>query len=265
MSEKHITMDELILYLGGEASDPLIKRIEQQRAEDEEFNEEMEEWESRLQEEGNPKALIEQMKHFETVWQSTEVPVETAKKIAFPRWIPLAIAAGFALLLLAYFNWQGRQGELGFQFEKQLAAELDSKVALLIGPEAGITDPGQEEAIKQQLWESFEREDFEVALQMVDSLILKNPDDLNNLLLKGLIFEKYGKSEKALATLEMLSSKAQEEIAIGCESLWYQCLILGKTGQKVSFLERAEEWKESRCGELDAGRMKQLEHIKQSI
>lgn len=265
MSEKQITMDELILYLKGNAPDPLVRRIESQRAEDEEFNEEMDDWETRLREEGDAGAFFEQMKMVEKAWQETEVPIQKGTTIIFPSWGPLALAAGIALLLLSYLTWNGLKTNPRETIAQQLAQELDSKVALLIGPEAGVEDGSSRKSFEEQVWEAFEKDEFDKALEKVDSLISKDPKDLNNLLLKALIFEKYGKSEKALAILEKISQSPEKEIDINCESLWYQCLITGKNGKKGDFQQKMNAWKEGRCGELDAGRLSQLEYIGKSI
>ncbi|MCI4666639.1 MAG: hypothetical protein MRZ79_00655 [Bacteroidia bacterium] len=278
MSNTEITMDELIQYLEGKASDILIRRIEKQRSEDEEFGEEMDEWESRLNEEEDKEAFFQQMKMMEEAWQSTDLShliqeyeksekegLVIARNIKFPSWVPIAIAAAIALIILSVFVLNSNSSNTGINTQQQLAQELNSKVAILIGPEAAVGNSSEGKSFKMQAWEAFERGEFEESLRMVDSMISNDPLNADNYLLKGLIYEKFGKSAEALKMLEQTSQMDTEDLPVTCESLWYMMLIFAKDGESSQFSETFNRWKNGKCGQLDAGRLGQLNQIQKTL
>ena len=173
-------------------------------------------------------------------------------------WSYMAIAAAI-VVLLASFLWLGKGNAVSL--DKTLASELNSKVALVIGPEAGVPNAEKLSQLKGEAWNAFENGDLEVALKKVDSLIELQPEDPSYVLLKGLIFEKYGQSAQAIETLEASLKHPHAELINSCESLWYLSLIHATQKDKAAFESSVQRWQESRCGELDNKRKAQIQEI----
>ncbi|MEO0898869.1 MAG: hypothetical protein AAFY71_20820 [Bacteroidota bacterium] len=266
MSERSISLDDLISYFEGNASKSLEEEILRQREKDEEFAEEMEDWEYHIKEDGNPSAVIAQLKAFKEVWHDTK-PHEAKKvKPLFPRWTPIAVAAAIAIFLASSVALQGLLRGDGLDLDAQLASDMNQKIGLLIGPEAGI-DSQKDKAVE---WERMIREanaksDMNTALAMVDSLIGLFPEDHSYQLLKGLLLEKYQKSPAAILQLEKVSELAGEDLSVSCESKWYLILIHAKQKQNAKALESVNSWENGRCAELDQERAKQLKEMRKLL
>jgi len=262
MSETQITLKELIRYFEGDAANSLVKKIDRQRAEDAGFAEELEEWEARIMDENEPGETLRMMKMMEQTWQETEAHRMEEKKIILPRWMPLALAASIALIIASLFIFNPPESEILDQ--EQLATEVDQKIALMIGPKAGISSE-QKDQLRQRTWTAIENEELDKALARVDSMIQADPQNSDYLLLKGLIYEKFGKRDKALEAMKSSLSLPATKSISRCESLWYLSLIYAHEGKKDEFTKFSEKWKENGCNRLDSGRAEQLNRIDQSL
>lgn len=84
MQYQEISLNELITYLEGSASDTVKQQIEDQRQNNPDFADEFEEWEAFLEEAESREAGIEKMKAFREEWHTTELDtfvVETEAKV----------------------------------------------------------------------------------------------------------------------------------------------------------------------------------------
>ena len=71
MSHREISLEELISYLQGTASEPLKNEIDSQRNSDEEFEEELQGWEEYIEDHSDREEAIQHIMAIHQIWKST--------------------------------------------------------------------------------------------------------------------------------------------------------------------------------------------------
>ncbi|MEL6132340.1 MAG: hypothetical protein AAFR59_03140 [Bacteroidota bacterium] len=223
MFHREISMEELVSYLQGTASEQLKQEIDSQRQADEDFEEELQNWEAYIEDHEDPEKAVQRIMTIHTVWKNT--PIEevassgpTAASVK-PLWarptILLSVAAAIALLLLStgIINWTETAR---IDYQEMASQEVDRELSRILDIQATASvDTG---SLQAKLKHAYAVEGDSGLVVLIDQLPeAARTEEIR--LLHALALSQTQAQEEALWILDTLA-KVSAEDKIRCNSIW---------------------------------------------
>ncbi|MEL6252953.1 MAG: hypothetical protein AAFR87_13145 [Bacteroidota bacterium] len=280
MQYQEISLNELITYLEGSASDTVKQQIEDQRQNNPDFADEFEEWEAFLEEAESREAGIEKMKAFREEWHTTELDtfvVETEAKVvqfdtrpaseekkAYSRNLYFRIAIAACILLIAgvIINNLLQGPNLSDQVQNSFAQELN----LMLSNKARAMSGSEKEKFDVYLSSLLQAKQYDRVLTSLDSLLSESPEESSYQLVQALTFSQAGDDQAAEKILIGLSSESKQADAFQCKVLKNLALLQIKQENKVGYENSLQKIKAENeagysCNDLDNSLLKSLEPL----
>lgn len=280
MQYQEISLNELITYLEGSASDSVKEQIEDQRQNNPDFADEYEEWEAFLEEAESREAGIRQMKAFQESWHTTKLDTSVveaeAKVVQFdPRpareekqgtnrslLYRIAIAACILLIAGAIINSLFQGPDFSQEVQNSFAQELN----LMLSNTAGAPSGAEKEKFDVYLSSLLQAQQYDKVLTSLDSLLSEAPEASNYHLVQALTFSQAGDDQAAEKILMRLSAEQEQADAFQCKVLKNLALLQIKQENKAGYEASLQKIKTKNeagysCAELDNSLLKSLEPL----
>ena len=280
MQYQEISLNELITYLEGSASDTVKQQIEDQRQNNPDFADEFEDWEAFLEEAESREAGIEKMKAFQKEWHTTELdtsvvepeakvlqfdnrPAQEEKKGSSRRmFFRIAIAACILLIAGVIINSLFQGPDFSQEVQNSFAQELN----LMLSNTAGAPTGAEKEKFDVYLSSLLQSQQYDRALTSLDSLLSEAPDAASYHLVQALTFSQAGDDQAAEKILRKLNNEQEQADAFQCKVLKNLALLQIKQENKAGYEESLQKIKAKNeagysCADLDNSLLKSLEPL----
>ncbi|MEL6699298.1 MAG: hypothetical protein AAFP89_23845 [Bacteroidota bacterium] len=226
MSHREISLEELISYLQGTASEPLKKEIDSQRKSDEEFEEELQGWEDYIEDHSDREEAIQHIMAIHQKWKSTPIvevaspsPAAASVKSLWARptlWLAVAAAVAVLLLSTGIISWSGAGG---VNYEQLASQEIDKELSRMLNVTASV-DPqiGDSDDWQAALQQAYASQGDSGLVKMIDAMApATRTEEIK--LIHALALSRTQAKEEALWILDTLATESTQE-DIRCNSIW---------------------------------------------
>lgn len=276
MQYQEISLEELIHYLEGSATESTRKQIDHELKSNPDFVEEFEGWEAFLKESTSREAGIAKMKSFSTAWTETKIDTSViepeAKVLQFdapdlqqkstasnrPMFFKIAIAACILLLAGVIISNLMQGPSMLEQVNQGIAQEME----IILSPMAGNTLEGMEK-YDVFLAGLLSQKKYGKVASSIDSLLAIHPNESKYQHLQAMNSSLKGEDGEAISIISSLLKETDHTPEFACKLQVNLAMIYAKAGKKEAFEKTLDQLKSNEkygyaCTELDASILKKL-------